>query len=48
MGSNLSNHQLALDYYMQKMLFIKVMVNHESKTSNSYAKNKEKGIQVYH
>ena len=46
MGSNLNDYQLNVDCYMHNTY--QPNGNHESKTGNRYAKNKEKGIPVYH
>lgn len=45
-GSNLSNHQLNLDYYTHKMIHINLMVT--TNQNLGLVLQKEKGIQVYH
>ena len=42
MGSNLSNHQLNIDSYMQRMLYINLMVTTNQKSVTYMGKNKEK------
>ena len=48
MGSNLSEHKLNIDYYMQKMLYTNLMVVTNKKSVIDKAKNKKEGKQIYH
>ena len=47
MGSNLNDHQVNIDCYMQKRLYTSLMLT-IYQTTNKYTKNKEKEIQIYH
>ena len=46
-GLNLNDHQLHIDCYAEKLIY-KANGNHISESTNKYAKNKEKEIQIYH
>ena len=48
MGSNLNKHQLNIDYYLQKWVYISLMVIIYQKTTKKRAENKEKEIKIYH
>ena len=47
-GSNLNDHQVNIDCYMQKRLYTNLIVTILSKATDKYAKNTEKEIQIYH
>lgn len=47
-GFKLKDHQLSIDWYMQKRLYTNQMVTIYQKTVINMQKNKEKEIHLYH